>query len=152
MGNIQHNTDINKSYIWLWISRIILKFYIRLCLVTTKLIGLSIRFTLITVETTSIMTNIFIENHYIFRPHRSSCDDTTPRNFNSYIFWDITPRSPLKVKRRFRGTYGLHLQGRIISRERNQHESRLTFNGLHGVIFQKIVLFINTAVRTSNPT
>jgi hypothetical protein len=28
----------------------------------------------------------------------------------------------------------------------------LTFNGLHGVIFQKIVHFIITAVRTSNPT
>jgi hypothetical protein len=28
---------------------------------------------------------------------------------------------------------------------------RLTFNGLHGVISQKIVLFITTAVRTSNP-
>jgi hypothetical protein len=28
---------------------------------------------------------------------------------------------------------------------------RLTFNGLHGVISQKIVLFITT-VRTSNPT
>jgi hypothetical protein len=28
----------------------------------------------------------------------------------------------------------------------------LTFNGLHGVIFQKIVLFINIAVRTSYPT
>jgi hypothetical protein len=27
----------------------------------------------------------------------------------------------------------------------------LTFNGLHGVISQKIVLFITTAVRTSNP-
>jgi hypothetical protein len=29
---------------------------------------------------------------------------------------------------------------------------RLTFNGLHGVIFQKMVLFITTAVTTSNPT
>jgi hypothetical protein len=29
---------------------------------------------------------------------------------------------------------------------------RLTFNGLHGVISQKIVLFITTAVRTSDPT
>jgi hypothetical protein len=29
---------------------------------------------------------------------------------------------------------------------------RLTFNGLQGVISQKIVLFINTVVRTSNPT
>jgi hypothetical protein len=28
----------------------------------------------------------------------------------------------------------------------------LTFNGLQGVISQKIVLFINTAVRTLNPT
>jgi hypothetical protein len=29
---------------------------------------------------------------------------------------------------------------------------RLIFNGLHGVISQKIVFFITTAVRTSNPT
>jgi hypothetical protein len=28
---------------------------------------------------------------------------------------------------------------------------RLTFNGLHGVISQKVVLFITIAVRTSNP-
>jgi hypothetical protein len=27
----------------------------------------------------------------------------------------------------------------------------LTFNGLHGIISQKIELFISTAVRTSNP-
>jgi hypothetical protein len=93
----------------------------------------------------------------------------------STIFWDITPCSPLNVNRRFGGTYRLHLQGRRISRERNQRERRcqepsrlillpwrrrqyvtpkhrLIFNGLHGVISQKIVLFITTAVRTSNPT
>jgi hypothetical protein len=29
----------------------------------------------------------------------------------STIFWDITPSSPLKVKRRFGGKYRLHLQG-----------------------------------------
>jgi hypothetical protein len=29
---------------------------------------------------------------------------------------------------------------------------RLTLNGLHGVIPQKILLFITSAVRTSNPT
>jgi hypothetical protein len=29
---------------------------------------------------------------------------------------------------------------------------RLTLNGLHGVISQKIILFITTAVKTSNPT
>jgi hypothetical protein len=42
----------------------------------------------------------------------------------STIFWDITPCSPLKVNRRFGGTYRLHLQGRKISRARNQRESR----------------------------
>jgi hypothetical protein len=35
-------------------------------------------------------------------------------------FWDITPGSPLKVNRRFGGTYRLHLQGRRISRSRKQ--------------------------------
>jgi hypothetical protein len=39
------------------------------------------------------------------------------------IFMDITPCSPLKVNRRFGGTYRLHLQGRRISRARNQLES-----------------------------
>jgi hypothetical protein len=99
----------------------------------------------------------------------------------STIFWGLTPCSPLKVNRRFGGIYCLHLHRRRISRTRNQHESRwqaepggwflvwlnpqpwkwglyippkrqLTVNGLHGVISQKIVLFITTAVRTSNPT
>jgi hypothetical protein len=28
----------------------------------------------------------------------------------------------------------------------------LTLNGLHGVITQKMIVFITTAVRTSNPT
>jgi hypothetical protein len=32
------------------------------------------------------------------------------------VFWDITPRSPLKVNRRFGGTFLLELQGRQISR------------------------------------
>jgi hypothetical protein len=96
------------------------------------------------------------------------------------IFWDMTPCSLLKVNRRFGGTYRLHLQGRRIRRASNQRESRrqaeqgwflarlilrpwrwrqyvtpkrrLTFTGLHGVISQKIVLFITTALRTSNPS
>jgi hypothetical protein len=42
----------------------------------------------------------------------------------SSVFWDITLCSPLKVNRRFGGTYRLHLQGRGISRARNQRESR----------------------------
>jgi hypothetical protein len=75
--------------------------------------------------------------------------------------------SPLKVSRRFGGTYRLHLQVRKISRARNQRESRwlvelilppwrwrryvplkrqLTFNGLQGVISQKMVLFIEPQI------
>jgi hypothetical protein len=42
----------------------------------------------------------------------------------STIFWDITPCSPLRVNRRFGGTYCLRFQGGRISRERNQRESR----------------------------
>jgi hypothetical protein len=68
------------------------------------------------------------------------------------IFCDITPCSLLKVNRRFGGICRLQLQGRRISRARSQSESRLTFKGLHGVISQKRVLFITTALRTSNPT
>jgi hypothetical protein len=40
------------------------------------------------------------------------------------VFWDITQYSPLKVKRRFGGTYRLHLHGRSISHEGNQCENR----------------------------
>jgi hypothetical protein len=40
------------------------------------------------------------------------------------IFWNVTPCSLLKVNQRFEGTYRLHLQGRRISQERHQHESR----------------------------
>jgi hypothetical protein len=42
----------------------------------------------------------------------------------STIFWDITPCSPLRVNRRFGGTYRLHLQCRKTSRAWNQSESR----------------------------
>jgi hypothetical protein len=38
------------------------------------------------------------------------------------VFSDITPYSPLKVNRRFGGTYSLHLRGRMISRARNNPE------------------------------
>jgi hypothetical protein len=40
-----------------------------------------------------------------------------------YIFWDVTQFSPLKVNRRFGGTYRLHLQGQIINQVRNQREA-----------------------------
>jgi hypothetical protein len=72
----------------------------------------------------------------------------------STIFWDITPCIPLKGNLPFGGTYRLHLQGRI-SRVIYQRESRryvrpkrrLTFNGLHGVLSQNIVLFIDRNIR-----
>jgi hypothetical protein len=58
----------------------------------------------------------------------------------------ITPCSPLKVNRVFEGTCSLHLKGLRISRARNQRERRcflskrwFNFNGLHGVLSQKIV-------------
>jgi hypothetical protein len=79
------------------------------------------------------------------------------------IFWDTAPCSPLKVSRCFEGRCRLHFQGRRISQARNQHDSRwqaglllgllfeledgsdmflrnigLAFNGLHGVVSQKI--------------
>jgi hypothetical protein len=73
----------------------------------------------------------------------------------SSILWDIMPCSPLKVNRRFGGTGHLHLQGRRVSRARNQCERRwhciceclflrnirLTSNGLYGVVSEKIELF-----------
>jgi hypothetical protein len=86
----------------------------------------------------------------------------------STIFWDIKQCNPLKVNRRFWGTYRLQLQGRI-SRARYHLLLRwyfvrlirpwrwrryvrpkhwLIFSRLHGVISREIVLFITTAVRT----
>jgi hypothetical protein len=41
----------------------------------------------------------------------------------SYIFWDITLRSPLKVDWRFEWTHRLYLQGRRINQARNQREA-----------------------------
>jgi hypothetical protein len=41
----------------------------------------------------------------------------------STIYWDITPCSPLKVNRRFEGTYCLLLLGHKISRARNKRGS-----------------------------
>jgi hypothetical protein len=42
----------------------------------------------------------------------------------SSIFWDITSCSPLKVNRCFGESCSLHLQGRGMSRARNQRETR----------------------------
>jgi hypothetical protein len=84
------------------------------------------------------------------------------------IFWDISPCNPLKGSWGFGGTYRLHFHGQssvchllsgwflawliILSWTWRRYvplKRRLTFNGLHGVISQKIALFMITAVRTS---
>jgi hypothetical protein len=83
----------------------------------------------------------------------------------SSIFWDKTPCSPLKVKRRFGGICRLHLYGRktlglppVIHwllrcrswRQNIRPKLRLTFGGIHDGISQKMELFITTAARTWN--
>jgi hypothetical protein len=85
----------------------------------------------------------------------------------STILWDITSCSPLKVNRRFDGTYHLHFRGRISLLSRwyltrlirpwkwrlyIPPKHRLAFNGLHHVIFQKLVLFSTPAVRDHGST
>jgi hypothetical protein len=70
----------------------------------------------------------------------------------SIYFWDMTPCSPLCCARRFGGTYRLHLQGRKRWRRQVPPKRRAQLNGLHGVISQKLILFITTGVKTSNPT
>jgi hypothetical protein len=89
----------------------------------------------------------------------------------SITFWDMTPCSPLSFNRRFGGTYRLHLQGRrryvatcffvgllnLFSRPWRWRryvspKRRLKLNGLQGVTSHKMILFITTAVKTSNPT
>jgi hypothetical protein len=89
----------------------------------------------------------------------------------SIIFWDVTPCSVLRCSRCFGGTYRLHLQGWRKFFSKKQHwfllkfflqpcrwrryvppKRRLHLNTLHGVTSQKMILFITTAVKTSNPT
>jgi hypothetical protein len=85
------------------------------------------------------------------------CDKyTSLLNWQHIFKGDITPCSPLRVSRRFRGICHLRLHGRIISQVRNQHEAlhaelikpwrwrryvlpkrRLNFNGFHCVMSQK---------------
>jgi hypothetical protein len=60
---------------------------------------------------------------YIYPAHCIVKYMPSASNVKSPIFWDITPFSPLKVKRHFGGKCSLHLQGRRISQVRNQHEA-----------------------------
>jgi hypothetical protein len=83
----------------------------------------------------------------------------------SSVFWDITPYSSLKISRSFGRKYRLHFQSRCLlpascwflawlvfrswrSRWHVPPKYLLIFNGPHGIISQKIGLFITTPVRT----
>jgi hypothetical protein len=98
----------------------------------------------------------------------------TKLSIKSIIFWDVTPCSLLRCNQRFEGTYRLHLQGRRKYFSKNHlltcwfllkfflrpwrwrryvpPKRRLHLNRLHGVTSEKMILFITTAVKTSNPT
>jgi hypothetical protein len=94
--------------------------------------------------------------------------ETTECNLKSTVFLDRTPCSPLTVNRRFGGTSpmssGSNKPSKILARKQVANRAlyrwrrdippkrRMTFNGLQGVISQKILLFITTTVRTSNRT
>jgi hypothetical protein len=48
--------------------------------------------------------------------------------------------------------YRLHFQNRKIVQQISEKAGGKQLNGLHGIISQKMILFIITAVKTSNPT
>jgi hypothetical protein len=70
----------------------------------------------------------------------------------STIFWDITPCSSLSVNRCFGGTYRLHLQGRRISRARNQRESRSHPLNLFSTLTMETICSSETSVDTQRTT
>jgi hypothetical protein len=50
---------------------------------------------------------------------------TEYRTMKCFIFWDITPRSLLKVIRRFEGTFRLHLPGWRVSQAGNKFDANI---------------------------
>jgi hypothetical protein len=108
----------------------------------------------------------------------SRCSRAAARLFVDYDLQGFNECSSVEVHRRFGGTCGLHLQGRRVSQARNQQDAGgkkswflawltllswrwrryfplkrgWTSPDLHSIITQKTILFIVTAVRTSNPT
>jgi hypothetical protein len=80
-------------------------------------------------------------------------------NKKCIIFWDMMPCSPLSFNRRFGGhiasIFRVEEIGSANQQARRWHilpKGPLKLNGLHGIISQKMTLFITTAVKTSNPT
>jgi hypothetical protein len=67
----------------------------------------------------------------------------------SIIFWDMTPCSVLSCTQRSSET---STTIRFEEFEDVSEEHRVQLNALHGIISQKMILFITTAVKTSDPT
>jgi hypothetical protein len=79
---------------------------------------------------------------------RDRSTDKFLRTREEYYLLGYTAMYPLKVIRRFGEIYSLHLHG---WRRHVPPKRRLSLNGLHGGISQKIVLFITRAVTNLNP-
>jgi hypothetical protein len=69
------------------------------------------------------------ESGGVFQSGRRYLKVLTAVIMNGYIFWNITPRSPLKVNGCFGVTRRLHLQSRRIRQESNQHEASYLLEG-----------------------
>jgi hypothetical protein len=76
----------------------------------------------------------------------SELNHTTLQLLKCIIFWDMESCSPFSFNRRFGGTYRLHLQGR-----RNRFRKPAS-KQVASRIPEDYILFITTAVKTSNPT
>jgi hypothetical protein len=100
--------------------------------------------------------------------HLDVCSCTKKLKTNTIIrdsiFWAISPYSPLKVNRHFGETClqsllatcftlasGLAYSSTLKMEATYSSETSIDFQDVHGVISQKIDLFLTTAVRTSNP-
>jgi hypothetical protein len=95
---------------------------------------------------TSLLLAFFYRNHNLVLQIETYCYEVNriTRIYKQFIlkknikFWNITPRSPLSVNRRFGGTYRFRLQGR-----RNKFSKKPASN-------QVASCFL--AAKTSNPT
>jgi hypothetical protein len=88
----------------------------------------------------------------VISPYHVGFEVFTAVVMKSIIFWDMTPCSPFSFNRRFGETYRLHLQGlrnrfskpaskQVVSWRYVPPKRLLKLNGLHAVIFQKMILF-----------
>jgi hypothetical protein len=56
----------------------------------------------------------------------------------STVFWDITSCSPVKFNRRFGGTYGLYLQGRIsLAKYRNVGSLSTDYTAIYPIVYSR---------------